>query len=170
MKKDSFPRLLWSSYNKALGTLATIFGIGLGILIWIYKPDSVISLAWAIPIAIVMLLLLSTFAHAAYSAYLDKEARLPELILCRQIEGTCVFLAEPSKLFSHGILVSFFYRDRDNYEQLIALGAVNNIQEDGLIQIELIQGIEGQEDILEQLVNNIKQVMDNTIIKQEFKR
>ena len=74
-------------------------------------------------------------------------------------------LLEPSEFFSYDTLVSFYYIDDEEFEQLVGIGTVVNIQENKLIQVELTNPVEGYEGIVKKLANNDAHALKKTVVK-----
>ena len=74
-----------------------------------------------------------------------------------------MFLLQESPLFSFGIIVGIYFVEND-FEQLIGIGQVVNIQENKKIQISVIYFLEGHEDKKEKLLENNKIYLEKTII------
>ena len=75
-----------------------------------------------------------------------------------------IFLLESSELFSYDTIVSFYYLE-DEFEQLIAIGRVSNIQQDSKIQVEVIYLISDCKEILDRLANNDSTALEKTRVK-----
>lgn len=75
-----------------------------------------------------------------------------------------IFLLEPSELFSYDTIVSFYYLE-DDFEQLIAIGRVRNIQQDSKIQVEVTDYLSGYEEIFNKLGRNDFKALEKTRVK-----
>ncbi|MGA9098650.1 MAG: hypothetical protein WB392_06920, partial [Methanotrichaceae archaeon] len=73
-------------------------------------------------------------------------------------------LVEPSEFFSYDTMVSFYYKIGD-FERLIGLGEVININEDKFIQIELNRLLDGNDAIVERLIENNAECLRRIRIK-----
>ena len=95
---------------------------------------------------------------------------LPRIVLGKkpsvQIQGAKVLcLLESSELFSYDALVSFYYIDDENFEQLIGIGAVVNIQEDRKIQVAMFYSLEGHQEKAEKIAQNDAGILKKTRVK-----
>lgn len=138
---QSFWGLVWSNFLKIQGVLLGVIGIIIGILLWLFSPKTTIPLWLFLLVAILALVLSLTFASTAYELFRKSKdfLSLPKILAASRIPVTnqTIFLLEPSELFSIDAMVSFYFIDHD-FELLIAMGRVVNIQRDSKIQIEVV--------------------------------
>jgi len=168
--KKSFWGLIWSSFLRGQGVLSGVIAIVLGVLLWLFSPDKNISLGWALPIGLFCVILILTLGNAAYEAFKISKHVLPMVLVGKkpptQIPAAKLLcLLEPSELFSHDTLVSFYYIGDENFEQLMGIGIVVNIQEDGKIQVVMIYALDGYEEKIEKLVQNDAGILKRTRVK-----
>lgn len=169
--KKSFWGLMCSSFKRTLGIPLILVGLGLEFMLWKVAPDDSISLMVAMPMAVFCLMVMLTLASAAYESYtISRRTLLPRILLGREVsaqtEGAnALCLLEPSELFSHGMIVSFYFIDSEGFEQLIGIGTVVNIQQDGKIQTRLSQAMAGHEDTVRKLAQNDAQVLKQTRVR-----
>ena len=166
---------MWESFNKIQGVILVIIAISLAFIFWYFAPQKSISLSLALPIFIVLIFLIMTLINAAYISFQLSKPGIPKVILGKKPSSTigkakAICMLESSELFSYDSLVSFYYIENGNFEQLIGSGNVTNIQDDGKIQVVLEHVIEGQEDIVEKLTNNDKSLLSKTIVKPNLPR
>ena len=119
-------------------------------------------------IGFIFIILLIVIGDAAYVSFKTNRNALPEVICVKPClkknKKIHLFLLTPSDLFSNDILVSFYYCN-DEYEQLIGIGRVFNIQDDNKIQVLLTYTFEGHEEKVKKMVKNNKLYLDKTKIK-----
>ena len=113
---------------------------------------------------------LITLAHMAYSATQELSGRLPCVIYSRKGAGvfedySVVCLLEQSELFSHGVAVSFYFKDAGEFEVLIGTGLVLNVQDDRRIQVGLKHIGNGQEATVSKLQENNSDTLQRLIVK-----
>lgn len=72
-------------------------------------------------------------------------------------------LLQPSDLFSHNTLVSFYLRSGDGFERFMGIGKVRHVQEDGKIQAEILDW--EREDVLTRLKANDITVLRRILVK-----
>jgi uncharacterized membrane protein len=127
--KKSFWEIVWSNFLNVQGVLLSIIGIA----IWFFTPQTTIFLGLVLFIVILALVITLIFASTAYEIFNKSKDffSLPRFILTRKIlannQRQFLMLLLSSELFSNDTLVSFHYFD-DDFEQLIAIGRVINIQ------------------------------------------
>lgn len=162
----SFLSLLSKSFSATQGPLIAAIALLVGLASWFFKPPPPVPFPLVLGGALVALLACLTLFHASYTAFQLMKHPLPTIRAARKpsfqqagIEAIC-FL-EPSDLFSHDSLVSFYVLEDSQFEVLIGVGHVLTLQENGLIQVALSWFVPGYETLLEQLWNN-----DNTLLKR----
>lgn len=113
------------------------------------------------------LVLIVTFANAVYEASkIISEQVIPKIVSVRESKGTqLLFFLEPSSLFSHDTLASFYYINDDGYERLIGIGTVTNVQDDGRIHVEILHKFSGHEEIFERLSRNDARILKKIRVK-----
>ena len=167
--KNRFRSVLWSSFWKTQGAIATLIGGGiLGYIYWNSSPAATIPLAVALPVFVICISLIVLFAHAAYSTFQNAKGGLPKVLMGRSpgrlknAKALCIL--ESSELFSHNSVVSFYFVD-GGYERFLGVGYVVNIQDNGYIQVELVSPSEGNEDVIDRLSRDEKAVLDKVLVK-----
>lgn len=162
--KNDFWGLIWSSFLKIQGITIGFLALLISIFFWLYSPDKNISLRFAVPIFILLIVVIFTFASAAYESFKISRHNIPKIVLGKKIGSNLLCLLEPSELFSHDTLVSFFYIE-ESFEELIALGKVINIQEDGKIQVTVNLILRAHEDTITKLEQNDANVIKRIKVK-----
>ncbi len=162
--------IMWSSFRKIQGPVGTVGTVVLGVLLWRFSRDGSIRLAVALPVGVLFMILLLTLCDAVYQMYKMSQRVLPRVLFGRkaagQMEGEKVLcLLEPSELFSHGALVSFYHVGHENFEELIGIGTVVNVQEDRKIQVAMTWCVDGHEGTAERLARNDKEVLEKIMVK-----
>lgn len=165
----SFLGLLWRSFLDIKGPVLWLLTFGLAVSFRLFPLKAAISLDWAIPLALFLLVIVLTIGKAAYELFESASKGLPKLLVVqkRKIgdeEATFFCLLEPSELFSHGIMVSFYHDDGD-FETLIGLGIVEHIREDKRIQVRIIAAATGYEEIMERLKSSESEVIKRVTVK-----
>jgi signal transduction histidine kinase len=165
--KRSFWGLVWSNFLKIQGVLLGVIGIAL----WFFSPQTTISLGLFLLIVILCIVIILTFASTAYELFITSKQSfyLPKVIGSKKRTLTnqriyLIFLLEPSELFSYDTIVSFYYLE-DDFEQLIAIGRVRNIQQDSKIQVEVTDYVSGYEEIFNRLEKNDYTALEKTRVK-----
>ena len=145
---QSFWKKFWWSTRRSYGALVVILSMPLALLLWYFPPTTRVPLGMVIVTGTLGIAILLTLAHMAYSAIQELSGRLPRVIHSRKGPGAfedylVVCLLEQSELFSHGVAVSFYFKDSGEFEVLIGIGLVLNVQDDRRIQVGLRQVAKG---------------------------
>lgn len=167
--RKSFWSLIWGSFLKSQGVLVGLLAFVAAIIFWVYPPTFVISLKFVVPIFILLLLLIFTLVTATYDSYRAGLRILPRLIVSKNIgqnkdEIRILCVLEPSELFSYDSVVSFYCHD-EGFEQLIGVGTVINIQEDGKIQVVMTNFLKEHEEKVRKLAMNDAGLLQKTVVK-----
>ncbi len=165
---------VWLGLWKAQLVLGSILAIVLAVALWILRPEQTVPIAWVVLLAVISVILVVGFGNAAYELF-RKGRTLPQVLSGRKIaplaqETELLLLLEPSSLFAHDTWVSFFHIDGDNFERLIGVGSVVNIQEDGRIQVGMSQASLGYEEIIKGLTRNDSGLLKRTRVKPSIPR
>jgi len=164
----SFWGFIWERFSEHHGVLIGFIALFSGIAFWNFAPDKSVRLGIVIPFGIIFIILSIVFGDAAYVSFKANRNILPGVICVKPYlkdnKEIHLFLLTPSDLFSNDILVSFYYCN-DEYEQLIGIGKVFNIQDDNKIQVLLLYPLEGHEDKVKEMVKNNKLYLNKTKIK-----
>ncbi len=167
--RESFIGLLWHGFLDIQGPVLWLMTFGLAVAFRLFPLRTTISVDWALPAGLFLLVIMLTLAKTAYGLFESASKGLPRLIVvqARKIgdeKPTFLCLLEPSELFSHGITVSFYYDD-GNFEALIGLGIVEHIREDKRIQVKIVAPATGYEEIMDRLKRSESEVIKKVTVK-----
>ena len=106
----------------------------------------------------------------SYSAIQRLSHRVPRVTYSRKGTGAfeeyvVVCLLEKSPLFGHGMAVSFYFKDSVEFEILIGVGMVINVQDDRRIQVGLQKVAKGQEGAVRKLRSNDSDALQRLLVK-----
>jgi hypothetical protein len=175
-----FSTIIYSNFNKNQGSLIGAISLIASIILWVFKPETVISFGLVLFLLILTSFLIIIFADSGYGIFVQYEnlkveyeklknkTDLPNLIKVIKRDEKQIVLARPSKIFSHDMIVSLYFIDTSGIEELIGFGSIINIQESGVIQIEIIKILENFEELFGRMINNDMDILKNTIIKPHF--
>jgi tetratricopeptide (TPR) repeat protein len=154
-RPDSFLRFLGSTFISTQGIIIDSFGLFFGLILWAFAAGDSISLRIGLLVLVPCLVLITTLLTASYNLFRICKHGLPKVCKVKPYspdkeDTSLLFLLEPSELFPQGIQASVFYYD-DNIEQIIGLGTVVNIQEDGYVQVATTRLFEGYDEVLNDL-------------------
>lgn len=163
--KESFWKLIFRNLLRVHSLYGVIFSIFLSIYLWQNSNDKTLPLLYFVVVLVLAVLVVSTLVSALMEVLRQSNLlpRIESVFKTKQDEVLC--LLEPSSLFSHGISVSFYYTNEQNFEQLICIGEVVNIQENGKIQVKISFYQSHYEDIVARLGNNDNQVIKKIQVK-----
>lgn len=144
---------MWTSLK---GT-PTLIGLVATIVTFTIQAETKISARWTVLGLLLEFALILALLELAWRAFLDRRQGLPRVIQSRKPavgSDPAILLLEPSELYSFGDLVTFYYVGEDQFEELIGIGAVVNIQQDGKIQALLQTPVSEQGALIERLASN----------------
>ncbi len=167
--KESFWGLVWQSFDKVQGIIFGIFSLIFAIILWNLSPDWRIEVFWVILVFPILFFISIAFGNLAYRLYKTQKNKLPKVLLGKELEmsdeeSKTICLLGSSDLFSHNCVVSIYFNNQ-GFEQLVGIGIVQNIQEDGKIQIIINYPIPSHKDIIEKISQNEGETIKNLIIK-----
>lgn len=165
----TFWSFIWSRFLRMQGLLIGLISLILAYILWQFSPNYKIEIAIVIPIAILLIIIILTLFDSAYESFKLIKRALPRIILGKEIYGTngdpeVLCLLEPSELFSHDAIVSFYLLE-EGFEQLLGIGKVLNIQENGNIQVILDKYSPVYQDIIDKLRKNDATILNKILVK-----
>lgn len=189
--KDNFWGLIWSSFLEVQGALITFIGIFVSIGLSRFPVKTQVSLDIFIILVLILLLIIVTAINACNKLFVKynklkqeletvsqenkqlnviaRKRIIPRIISARNYQikniSGILCLLEKSELFSHNIFVSCYYTDNNEFEVMIGVGSVINIQTDGKIQVFINDFVNDYQDILRKLANNDNQIISRVLIK-----
>lgn len=162
--KKGFWKVLGIHIIKIHSMYSLMAGLPLTLLLWKYSNNKEVSILVPLIVAVACLLIIS----ALVSALIDEMKRsqvIPNIERVIRQETSVLVLVSQSSIFSHGIGVSLYYTDEHQFEKLICIGRVINIQENGKIQIKIEQISDGQSDIARTLESNDRVLLERITVK-----
>lgn len=150
-------------------TLGGFFGgILLPLILFMAVPDISVPIRYALPISIFLIVITLILSNGYYSIKISENI-LPKIIYGKEpnsnSDSSVLCILEPSKLFFHDMLVSFYHIDSRGFEESIGIGRVINIQEDLKIQVEMNYSYSRYQDIIIELTQNNAETIRKTIVK-----
>lgn len=140
-------------------------------LLWVWKPDIKVPLGILVSITAFMFLLISLLATAVnilmekYKAEKQKNTDFPKVIKVREVDNSIFLVLNKSALFNFNIYTSVYLSDENSSEVFIGVGVVHNIQENGLIQVEILYLEESHSTEWENLKQNHNNFLSKTVVK-----
>jgi len=163
--KGTFGSLLYESFHSTYGPFITVAGLVLVFVGYFYVPSTeTVGLRYVLLYAAVSLYLVFIFIHAAFMAHSKEEDLLPDVRYASEAPqayqpSVALLLLSPSPLYSYDAVVAV-YKEENGIEQLMGLGRVTNVQENGCIQVLVTHDL-GYESEWTQYRRN-----DATLLKQ----
>lgn len=142
----SFSEHLFKSFWASYGHIMTFIGLLLALFAIYTIPDETMSLKWfAIPL-VLGLYLIFWFLYAAWTAFDLQPVLVPHIKSAKPApkafsSAIALLLAEPSVLYSHDAVVSVYFVE-DDFERLIGVGRVYNVQDNKIIQVLVTQDVD----------------------------
>lgn len=147
------------------------FSVALPFLLWIWKPNFKVPLALVVILIAISFLIISFLVSALiitirkYEEEKDKKLSAPKLLKVLNSNTGPRFILNQSSSFGYNIFVSIFKVDESGSEVFLGIGKVANIQESGLIQVELMNWIEEYNADLTSLTENERDVLQKISVK-----
>lgn len=165
----TFPDLLYQSFTEIHGPFLSIAGVILVFVGYYFVPsDATVPMRWVIPISVFLLFAIFLFIRAAYTAHHHDRNQLPDVRFVSPPPkmydpAVALMLLSPSPIFSYDTVVAVYQRS-DEMEQLMGLGRVINIQENGMIQVLVIKDL-GNADTWKELCSNDAKFLRHLLVK-----
>lgn len=165
---------IWNALLKTWGAVFTIVSLAATVLVYFVAPDTdTIKINIFLVIIFVFFMIFVILLRALYDANADISANLPKI---RKIlepprsyeKASALLLVDPSNLLSYDSSITLFIQE-DDYEQLVGIGVVINIQNDKKIQVALFKNDES-EQLINQLKENRKHDLERLILKPSVPR
>ena len=167
---SSWSGLLWLSFRGTVGGFVGIVGLAAGVAAWFIPATEKVSLAVYVLTLMVCIALIVVLAEAARIAKASAAHPLPRVRFSLDEAQVgeiprVVLVLDPSPLFNQGLVVSVFLVQQDQYERFFGNGFVQNVQDDGLIQVRLTGLSEGFADVLADLQGSKTQTLARVRVK-----
>tara|TARA_Y100000310_G_scaffold14871_1_gene14933 strand:+ start:801 stop:1337 length:537 start_codon:yes stop_codon:yes gene_type:complete len=170
----TFSERLWKSILKSWGGAITLISFGASIAVYfvIPKADTVAMNVFFVIIMFSVALII-VLLRAAYDANIDANVILPKI---RRVldppksyeKASVLLIVDPSNYLSHESSVTLFMLE-DDYEQLVGVGVVINVQNDKKVQVAIYKNEESTE-LISQLKENKKHDLERLILKPSVPR
>lgn len=171
MKQHHMGYYFWKGFTKPWGPLGLAISFALPIIIWVFAPSTSVPLIWVVLFSALVLVTICSLISALFFAVNDNELILPRVISGREPPAyysedyNVLLILEPSELFARDHLLSLYLKV-DNFEELVGFGRVLNVQDDGLIQVGLINRGEDRE-IFQKIRENNASVIKTLLVKSQ---
>jgi len=171
--RQSFTAHLWASFRRIRGWVLAAIGCAISLGTWFGLPDESIPARWVALSAALGFLLLAVLADLASEgvAYLNRripKARYGASAPPLYRNAIALIVLDPSDLFGHESVVSI-YRQNGPNEQLLGIGVVATIQENGRIQVVVTRAYEDTE-FWDRLTTNEPAAVESILVKPSIPR
>ena len=165
---------IWKALLKTWGGVFTFVSLVASVLVYFITPDTdTIKINIFLVVIFLLLAIIVIFLRALYDANTDANVSLPRI---RKVleppksyeKASALLLVDPSNLLSHDSSVTLFILE-DDYEQLVGIGVVVNIQDDKKAQVALFKNDES-EQLISQLKENKKYDLERLVLKPSVPR
>jgi hypothetical protein len=165
---------IWKALLKTWGGVFTVVSLMASVLLYFIAPDTdTIKVNIFVVVVFVLFAIIVIILRALYDASTDARVNLPKI---RKVlepprsyeKASALLLVDPSNLLSHDSSVTLFMLE-DDYEQLVGIGVVVNIQDDKKVQVALFKNDES-EQLIGQLKENKKHDLERLILKPSVPR
>jgi hypothetical protein len=148
----NFSEELYTSFLKTRGYPVGILSFLMTTLAFYFRIDDAIPLKWLVPLFMLSLLVFMVLLDFASRAYHSATASLPVVKSATKApelypDAIALLLLDKSDLYGHESLVSIYSRD-DEFEMLIGVGFVLTIQQDGRVQVVVMEKLDSGRDTL----------------------
>lgn len=155
--------------------MLTLLGVAITVAAWFISRDHRVSVFWLVMLAIAAFILLATFIVASVDAFHASSHVLPRVRLARPAPSTyhdvrAILLLDASALFSPDSVVSIYALEQQEYEVLVGFGRVVTVQDNGFIQIGVLELAGEAEDMLSRILNNERQALESLRVKPHVPR
>lgn len=157
MNKPFFTGHLCESFRRVYGPILVFLQLFIALFSYFYFPTQAVGLRWVIICGIVVLIILITLSDASFRAYSMAFNILPKVLMGKSAKDNtakALLMLEPSILFSFETLVSIYIVE-NNFEELLGIGYVYNIQDDRRIQVLVTRSLnESLDSIWQEITSN----------------
>ncbi len=165
----TFSGLLWDSFIKVLGPFSVIVMFAVMLACWIWASDRKVPVAGPAFVVLLLLICSATFAAAARLAFREARRGPPRVKYAGPAPpgipaARLLLLLDPCELFAQGSLASVYIVE-DGFERRVGFGVVVNVQDDGRIQVALVDAYDAYEEVIEDLRAGKATAMEKTIVK-----
>ena len=161
---------IYQAFKRVKGYPLSFFCIILSIFLFIWGPDTSVSLKYIVTLGVLFSLAFAVLFDFGFHCFSKMTNIIPVVKqglnpppLYQQTEA--LLLLSESELFAIEAIVSIYYKD-ESYEPLIGIGFVLTIQENGLIQVIVERCYDDRyKEIWDKVRENNASALEKLIIK-----
>lgn len=172
MKNDSFQTLMWQAFTRGAGTILGFLGLVITVATLYFVPNTdVMPVRYAATLLLVCLYFIYVLCNAVWIAFQQGAPKLPKVLRAKRLDSfttgaEVLILLEPSSLFLHNAVVSIFFVE-DDLEQVLSVGRVGMIQDDGKVQV-VTSHSEQSKRRWDEILNNDSKVLEKLRVKPSY--
>lgn len=158
----SFWAEVYNSFRGTGGFVATAIGLALTVWGLLFPTPFLVDVRWLLGALVVAYIVMVTFSDLAKRA-LSSGYAAPKVILGHKDGDNFLLLLAPSNAFGNNSVVSVYHQESD-FEIFIGLGRVNTVQQDGKIQV-LVLDRSNRDELWERICRPDKTLLAALIVK-----
>ena len=174
MKIKSFQDYIWSStLSSGMWIFVVVTGV-CSLAAYFFSPNESISIKYVTATIFIIFAFISIAVKTAYTIYIELRKSLnslplrPKVIYARTppkyySNSICVLITEPTEILTNDSIVSI-YLLVSQFEELIAIGKVINVQDDKKVQV-LITHDHDIERYKNKIISNDKDILEKIVLK-----
>jgi tetratricopeptide (TPR) repeat protein len=135
----SLSAAIFESFRRVHAALGSLFGIIIGLLVWITKPETSIPVYWVVGLGVLFSIITWTLVDALYIQILSKKHSYDPILLSiakPPAQGTNILLAKSHYNIPTGTLLSIFQNEK-GFEKFAGLAEVIERQGDNTLQVRI---------------------------------
>lgn len=165
----SFWGLIYDSFLRINGWLFGGLGLALTVAAFFFTPENKVPVGWFVAAGTLSIVVIVVLYDASRTSWKASQRGLPAVR--RTLEPPDIYqgiekilIVEPSELFGVDVLVSIYITE-DEYERLIGIGRVLNIQTNGYLQIGISTLTETSGELIDKLKSNDSAFLKRLLVK-----
>lgn len=161
---------IYESYRRVGGNISTLVAISIAVLGFFLTGLEKIHVGWFILSGIIALFSGSVLIDFAVRSYAASKRSLPSVKSSANpgkpySDAYALLIVEPSDMFGQNSVVSI-YEKKNDFEKLVGTGYVLTVQEDGLIQVLVIDSHTGNSsDLWDDVKSKKVDVLGSLMVK-----
>jgi hypothetical protein len=166
---------IWTSLKAVVAATAAAVALGLALLGSLWDPGKTvqIGLIWLAVMVFVMIAVIAAAARMVSDARQTARGDPPRAIYVASpaADGPIVLIMSRSRQFGVNIFVTIYYEEilgagrRELFERTIGIGRVINVQENGLIQVQVLREVVNQSGLWQRIRSCEMAILSHVIIK-----
>ena len=167
--REIFVESISSIKNSILYSIG--FSVFLPLMLWAWKPDYKVPLSILMSFVAIICLIIVIFISTInvlwqkYRIEYERKNNIPKIVDVMPSRSFLILILNKSNLFTHRIYVSVFLNNNNGTEYYIGCGIVSNIQENGLIQVKIMEWEVGYEREVREIEEKSDTILSKIIVR-----